>query len=271
MKNINILPTDKPSRLYLFEERLILGDLVTVVFKKSGAVNQYIYITSNEEIKFNDYVTDGYLVWQWKDNSSLLGRKKIILTTDQDLIKDGVHAIDDEFLEWFVQNSSCEEVEVKHYNNQCSGECGICDNTCGDWHKIIIPKEEPKQECGYCKQPISKYGCACGKQIEEPKQETLEEVAVIYAHKSFIWPLNKQGEKQSIPPGQIVPPGYAKHQKLATKHFTNGAKWQQERSYSEEEVIKLLIYCKDRFGGSGLEDYTHDDEVKEWFEQFKKK
>jgi hypothetical protein len=45
----------------------------------------------------------------------------------------------------------------------------------------------------------------------------------------------------------------------------------QERSYSEEEVIKLLIYCKDRFGGSGLEDYTHDDEVKEWFEKFKNK
>ena len=53
--------------------------------------------------------------------------------------------------------------------------------------------------------------------------------------------------------------------------FKEGAKWQQERSYSEEEVIKLLISCKDRFGGSGLEDYTHDDEVKEWFEQFKNK
>jgi hypothetical protein len=36
---------------------------------------------------------------------------KIILTTDQDLIKDGVQAIDDEFLEWFVKNPSCEEVE----------------------------------------------------------------------------------------------------------------------------------------------------------------
>jgi hypothetical protein len=39
--------------------------------------------------------------------------KKIILTTDQDLIKDGVQAIDDEFLEWFVKNPSCEEVEIK--------------------------------------------------------------------------------------------------------------------------------------------------------------
>jgi hypothetical protein len=53
--------------------------------------------------------------------------------------------------------------------------------------------------------------------------------------------------------------------------WLNGAKWQAERMYSEEEVIKLLIYCKDRFGGSGLEDYTSDSEVKQWFEQHKKK
>lgn len=52
-----------------------------------------IYITSDEEIKVNDYITDGYLVWKWKDNSSLLGRKKVILTTDQDLIKDGVESM----------------------------------------------------------------------------------------------------------------------------------------------------------------------------------
>jgi hypothetical protein len=68
------------------------------------------------------------------------------------------------------------------------------------------------------------------------KQETLEEAAIIYAHKSFVWPLNKQGEKQSIPPGQIVPPGYTKHQKIATKHFIAGYKLAQERSYSEEDM-----------------------------------
>jgi hypothetical protein len=67
--------------------------------------------------------------------------------------------------------------------------------------------------------------------------------------------------------------GNEKHEKavgMLQVGMLEGAKWQQERSYSEEQVIKLLIYCKDRFGGSGLEDYHHDDEVKEWFEQFKK-
>ena len=44
-----------------------------------------------------------------------------------------------------------------------------------------------------------------------------------------------------------------------------------ERMYSEEEVIKLLIYCKDRFRGPGLDDYTSDSEVKQWFEYHKKK
>jgi hypothetical protein len=60
---------------------------------------------------------------------------------------------------------------------------------------------------------------------------------------------------------------------LGTKDntFYNGAKWQAERMYSEEEVEKLLISCKDRFGGSELYDYTHDDKVKKWLEQFKKK
>ena len=51
--------------------------------------------------------------------------------------------------------------------------------------------------------------------------------------------------------------------------FIEGAKWQQERSYSEEEVISLLIkreYALDLYDMAN--DY--EDAVK-WFEQFKKK
>jgi hypothetical protein len=100
------------------------------------------------------------------------------------------------------------------------------------------------------------------------KQETLEEAAVIYAHKSFIWPLNKQGEKQCIPPGQLVPPGYAKHQKIATKHFTAGYKLAQERSYSEEDMIlysDYVLMC------SAEKTFKLPLQPKEWFEQFKTK
>jgi len=117
MKNIHVLPTDKPSRLYLFEERLILGDLVTVVFKNSGAVNQNIYITSDEKNKRGDWYFAESLneILQYTHDELLSpselkenGDKKIILTTDLQLIADGVQAIDDEFLEWFVKNPSCQ-------------------------------------------------------------------------------------------------------------------------------------------------------------------
>jgi hypothetical protein len=59
---------------------------------------------------------------------------------------------------------------------------------------------------------------------------------------------------------------------LALKQVWNEcAQEQNKNSYSEEEVEKLLLSCKDAFGGSGLENYTTDDEVIEWFEKFKKK
>jgi hypothetical protein len=112
MKNIHIIPTDKPSRLFLKEKMLLFNNQYRLqeVFPKGKC--QHIYITSEEQIKegerglsINDAVYTHF---------NHLGKdygKKIILTTDQDLINDGVQAIDDEFLEWFVKNP-CEFVEV---------------------------------------------------------------------------------------------------------------------------------------------------------------
>jgi hypothetical protein len=55
------------------------------------------------------------------------------------LIKDGVQSIDDEFLEWFVKNPSCEFVEVdKNWNYPLDKSW--------EYKLRIIPKEEPKQE-----------------------------------------------------------------------------------------------------------------------------
>ncbi len=48
--------------------------------------------------------------------------------------------------------------------------------------------------------------------------------------------------------------------------FKQGVKWQQERSYSKEEVIDLL------YKRSIYQDHFESDaEVREWFEKFKKK
>jgi hypothetical protein len=68
--------------------------------------------------------------------------KKIILTTDQYLITDGVQAIDDEFLEWFVNNPSCEFVEIRKYHSGILSDITEITSSL----KIIIPQEEPKQE-----------------------------------------------------------------------------------------------------------------------------
>ena len=47
--------------------------------------------------------------------------------------------------------------------------------------------------------------------------------------------------------------------------FIAGAKWQQERMYSEEEVLELILKSKIETSNLYYED------MKEWFEQFKKK
>ena len=128
--------------------------------------NVNIYITSDEEIKEGDW-----LIWNdkvYKDSKrSFTGVdysqcKKIILTTDQDLINDGVQKINDEFLQWFIKNPRCEWVEIRKemYMPQSNGKISDgkitheisldpSQNTL-PYYKIIIPKEEPKQIKCYC-------------------------------------------------------------------------------------------------------------------------
>jgi hypothetical protein len=225
MKNIHLLPTEKPSRLFKFANQLHLDNIPKDYYKKYN-----IYITSDEEIKEGDWyywIVTNMRIKAVRDNLGRLpkfgdGSKKIILTTDQDLIADGFQAIDDEFLEWFVKNPSCNNVEVKTVRTKYFGNISYI-------YKIIIPEEEPKQE-------------------------TLEE-----AEKEF----EKLINGKALPTKQLT--------EVAEHYFIVGYEIGQEKRYSEEEVIKLLIDCKDRFGGSDLNDYTTDGEVKRWFEQFKKK
>jgi hypothetical protein len=141
--------------------------LITKEQEGADVLHQYLYITSDEEIKdvrphkgkwqlekgqilnkFPNYLTD------------LSECKLVIMTTDPDLIAEGVQAIDNEFLEWFVKNPSCERVEVRKYHQR--GDVSFKDR-----YKIIIPQEEPKQIKCYCGHTIT---CDC-----EPLQERLEE------------------------------------------------------------------------------------------------
>jgi hypothetical protein len=126
MKNIHVLSVDKPTL--------------------DGVK---IYITDDEKIKECDWViTPTNDIIQWAKVFQPIG-KKIILTTDQYLIRNGVQEIDDEFLEWFVNNPSCEEVEVEkiQYNPVFDEDDLSYDGMTAFYnYKIIIPKEEPKQE-----------------------------------------------------------------------------------------------------------------------------
>ena len=87
----------------------------------------------------------------------------------------------------------------------------------------------------------------------EPKQETLEEAAEILYPFAFGGIGNVENDKKN--------------------HFIKGAKWQQERMYSEEDL-------KEAFKGGGKMSWTDVNQetqepyyydFKEWFEQFKKK
>lgn len=142
MKNIHILPTDKPSNVVIstIDGKLKLNNNINDDVEYHGE-NQYTYITNNEEIKEGDwFLTDDRRVEKFtSDCRAREWHKKIILTTDLDLIKEGVQKINDNFLEWFVKNPSCEFVKIENTHF-----VGISGNFI--IYKIIIPKEEPKQE-----------------------------------------------------------------------------------------------------------------------------
>lgn len=273
MKNIHVLPTDKPSRLSInYQTNLLQLGLENRMFHD----NINIYITSDEEIKEGDWCllksehSHGrlrkchYIYNNGKYEQLMIDPKadigfgfckrqevyKIIITTDQDLIKDGIQAIDDDFLEWFVKNPSCERVEVKDvYKTFLEGDKKSVSNF-RNRYKIIIPKEEP---CTCTDECLSYLTKTCKRIEEEPKQETLEEVAK--SHAIYELENNYKPTKESF--------------KLACKrNFIRGAKWQAERSYSEEEVVSFIHkFLKEHqpqlpylIGGINM-----------WFEHFKKK
>jgi hypothetical protein len=243
MKNLHLLPTDKPSRLFKdYNDVLHLNShhVIKGIFTRWTGSNQNIYITSDEEIKEDDWGLS-------KLNEVILfGRsynekfyKKIILTTDQDLIADGVQAIDDEFLEWFVKNPSCESVEVMKeykdgYGNWYNYQDDFKFTGLSIRYKIIIPKEELERGI-----TITHVG----------KQETLEEAAEKLYSEDIMWGMDLNKDTKNA--------------------FIDGAKWQQERMYSEEDLHKA--YC----AGSDFDMSCLKGEqyymFKEWFEQFKKK
>jgi hypothetical protein len=234
MKNLHILQTDKPPikgdlllrhiwkgkpneciSWWRYNDTSTYGSVVVYTTLNGSFMDspssfkvQNIYITNSEEIKVGDYITDGYKVWQWKDDSSLLGRKKIILTTNKLLIKDGVQEIDDNFLEWFVKNPSCENVEVDDYKR---GGREVLS------YIIIIPKEELPIVNG-------NYGCT----IQTKKQETIEEAS------ERILANNIDGLRDALKDDDL----FYFYKGIIQSYGEAMAKYQAEKMYSEINVKK---------------------------------
>jgi hypothetical protein len=283
MKNIHVIPTDKPSRLQKFMNHVV-DKIEFELCSKAEFFNkgQHIYITNSEEIKEGDwFLWQGYGGEWFKEKCEYMlyeGKKtkhlncnyktqfKIILTDNKDLIADGVQAIDDEFLEWFVKNPSCEFVEV---NKLCYGALsGFADAG----YKIILPKEEPNPFelpkalpddvfYQYLEEPKQKYkyigecngnnqngcfldspahDCGCFTRVvkDEPKQVSLEEIAKKYAIDVNV---KRGGNKEA-------------YQNCSRLDFITGVKsdaardyWfekfqqeQDKKMYNEKEVIEIV-------------------------------
>ena len=253
MKNIHVLKTDKPSRLYYNSNQKHYRFNFNVIRSSSCIENQNIYITSDEEIKegVNQWYLDKVLNKPRNSSGSQYGENQnvIILTTDQDLIKDGVQAIDDEFLEWFVKNPSCERVEVEiDYFMWREGTTKL-----DDFFKIIIPKEEPKQD-------LEKEMFELEQELDipshlrwhnsKPKQETLEKAAENDSEYLADW----------------------EDKTMYKRGFIEGAEWQQKQTYREKEENLLKMLHK--FGFDYAYNYKGEktiyEWIPEWFEEYKR-
>jgi hypothetical protein len=187
MKNIFVLPTDKPSRLH--NKNGELGNYPsTKLYIEDFKGNQYnsfhVYITDDSKIKEGDWVlnTNTNSIAKYTGHGSMDWWVKITLTTDQDLIKDGVQAIDDEFLKWWIKNPSCEYVVV-YFNYKKFRWSGLNKSQC---YEIIIPQEENNMNKETLEEAAEKYASKqsdnqmCTDNIEYSKssQELWEESKV---------------------------------------------------------------------------------------------
>jgi hypothetical protein len=317
MKNIHILPTDKPSKfiystkynkfMFCYEAPFFLDD--------TQAEHKGIYITSDEEIKEGDWYYDcgdvNFICKAFKHTTQQYQRVKIILTTDQELIKDGVQAIDDEFLEWFVKNPSCDEVEVVKGSFNLSPTEEMLEKEkyvptgTFDTYKIIIPQEEPKKypiggyapgnyrcTCVTCKtkfmgdkRAVQCEPCAIKMTQEEPKQKIIasEEDAKVFVDAIKNPPAPNEELKQAFKNFSKQETLEEAAERMAKEHCsirvnTNTTEFQiqqliiQGAKWQAEQSQEAINKLI-----SIIEWYDNESDVRPdaetfmWFEQFKKK
>jgi hypothetical protein len=272
MKNIYLLPTTA-SNSFGFCKRKDNGKLLVCPMSEEDhnqAEYQHVYITSDGKIKEGDWVItpnpqkplekinkETYLPHYNK-------KRKIILTTDPKLIKEGIQAIDDDFLEWFVKNPSCDFVDVI-FDFKRFRWSELKDSQC---YKIITPKETPEQHVQLINENIDELD----ESLKKVKQGTLDKAAKANALEELSkYQPNKERFKLSCKnsflkgakyEAEIDKEYYIKYikseQELQIKKMkelgvnVDGQTFEQminsliniiKGSYSEEEVLELLKQC----------------------------
>ena len=287
MKNIHILPTDKPSRLVRHNPTGKIEILPGYIRTNPAYTAQNIYITSDEEIKEGDWhLYENEAKKTTKETLAYIESsgdeefKKIILTTDQELIKDGVQAIDDEFLEWFVKNPSCESVEFKKKSDIWIQDYAPTPTSSlppmvnlGGGYKIIIPKEEPSM--------VDKlkdyFNNTTEEQIQKDWDKTCEQTKGINSPTvaEFLEAQKQFGKQETLEEAVFKrhPRSLSAKDAGLRNEFLMGAKWQAERMYSEEEVLEILLKHQSDYRSTvrNTSPLNWSFDIKKWFEQFKKK
>ena len=282
MKNIHLLSTELPSRLYLEygDGDLCLANTILPQTQRSN--NQHLYITSDDKIEVGDYhfnYTNKTKVSNYNlgtKNPNIDSYRKIILTTDPILIEGGVQEIDDEFLKWFVNNPTCEFVEY------------VGDNC---YREIIIPEENPldkisSQDLSPETQKLINDNWDYLIGSDENKQEEFGKYFADNADMSIVIERPKESMEISVVDGaekwvfETNSHKWSNNDATAGDNFGSfiaGAKWMEKRTYTEDEVreliIKALTHNDHNLCGSLV---TRDGEIRTanfnvWFEEFKKK
>jgi hypothetical protein len=280
MKNIHILPTNKPSRL-------ALDGFNKLYLYKNGDVksnkNQNIYITNDEETLSNN--GDYYLghpeyntIHKWNMIGMHEGKqvwiKKIILTTDQDLIKDGVQAIDDKFLEWFVKNPSCESVE-------------ITEDSFFGYRPILKLKQATLVEAAMNWDYLSfEAGVKWQSQTMFTSEDMIEQATEELALKHFLFPkelflkMSKYSQNDYLLTEEFGLDNTTKYREILGYIAGHKAKYQAKRMHSEEDMIEFAEFVatyqdKNRnYKGEMLHSkskYDGSERTIDLLEEFKKK
>lgn len=160
--------------LWRFNEDVVIGDVrqyttLNGSFRDyyKSFIPQYLYVTSQDPYSAGDWVKNVTIEAEPPFKLDVHGIRytqlapckfeKVVLTTDEYLIQDGISSVEEEFLNWFCEKANdsgkaIDIVEVKKNYLSNNGEWKEvlmpseweADTKVG--YKIVIPNEEPKQD-----------------------------------------------------------------------------------------------------------------------------